>query len=578
MAYNITLNTVYNPLSYQELLDPIQKATESHKEVEKNYGNLQAEAGRLARFTNQTKDPYSYSLYSNYAKDLNKAAESLMRQGLTPATNPNFLTLKSRYNTDIFPIEIAYKKREALAEEQRKALAADPTLMYQRMANNMSLDDYVKNPQADYGASYSGSLLTKQVAQIASNIAKDLTYYGQGKPLDAFTSTFLQQHGWTAAQVQDALFNPNSKNKHITDALVNQVIQSSGIKGWADSPTLNRATEYAKQGLWDLIGGTQVQQFENYGARLAAQEAKEKRVAKAAAEAQANPNKDLGLMARDLKLDNLIVGDASRLEATKNTYNKLKKKGYITKDNRLTIAGQKRMEQLRRGAKDLGEDDTLLRSIMQRSGNSIYGLGARKVNKLIRTDIYNIDKDKDPQGMVGTQAQWYPIEASKEKDFYNRYVSPNIAKNSIKAIKSLHYNPDGTVSFIYDHKGLAKKNIKEFFGIDKNGNRDVTITNIIDVPGTGETILSLSNGAFIKAPKDMRSESARSRIDNFYSQIRIANDQINNPSKYSAETIKNAIKSKMNAYNSIRSINSETFAKYSVAPVKLAGYYQFSEQ
>lgn len=40
------------------------------------------------------------------------------------------LNMKARYSNEITPIENAYKRREALAAEQRKAIAANPTLRY----------------------------------------------------------------------------------------------------------------------------------------------------------------------------------------------------------------------------------------------------------------------------------------------------------------------------------------------------------------------------------------------------------------------------------------------------------------
>lgn len=573
MAYNITLNTAYNPLSYQELLDPIIRATESHKEIEKNYGDLQAEAGKMARMTNETKDPYSYSLYSNYAKDLDKAAESLMRQGLTPVSNPNFLTLKSRYNTDILPIENAYKKREALAEEQRKALAADPTLMYQRMANNMSLDEWVKNPQADYGSQYSGTLLTKQVATIASNIARDLSYYGQGKPLDAFTNTFLEQHGWTAAQVQDALFNPNSKNAHITDALVDQVMQSSGMYNWADAPTLIKAKEYAKQGLWNLIGDSKVQQYDNYGARLAAQTRASRSSSGGSSGAEGATNGQKGLSAQDLNIDTLTVGDGSYIQAQKGAYKALKDKGYINKNNALTPKGQQRMASIRKSPKVYTEEDRLLQSVMQRAGNSIYGSGVRKINSIFRTDQAALAKDQSPTGTIGTKVQRYPVAASDEKDFFDRYIQPLQNADAIRAVGSLTYGNDGKLSFKGDASALNKDNWEVFFDSKKN-ERKVKVINIVNSPATGQTLLELSNGKYIFAPDRLRSESARSKVSNLYQIIQSEQDVINSPTA-TKEQKKNAELNLLNSYNGLRSITSQSFSKVKPKDIEADGYTQY---
>jgi hypothetical protein len=57
----------------------------------------------------------------------------------------------------------------------------------------------------------------------------------------------------------------------------------SGVPQWADRATLNQAYSYARQGLWNAVGQTQVQTYTDEAAKLAAQEASQKRVARYAA-------------------------------------------------------------------------------------------------------------------------------------------------------------------------------------------------------------------------------------------------------------------------------------------------------
>ena len=155
--------------------------------------------------------------------------------------------------------------------------------MFQRDMNSMSyessLDRFLENPDYDYGERYSGALLTQQVSQAAGNLAKELSNYGNGKRLDAYTKTFLQQHGFTREQVLDAINNPNrAQSQPVLNAIVEQVMGSSGMASWADQPTMDKAYNYARQGLWSTIGQTNISTYEDYGARLAAQEAMQKRL------------------------------------------------------------------------------------------------------------------------------------------------------------------------------------------------------------------------------------------------------------------------------------------------------------
>lgn len=150
--------------------------------------------------------------------------------------------------------------------------------MLSRRAATTSLDDYIRNPQLAYDT-YSGKVLTAQVAQAAGNLAKELFNYGNGKRLDAYTKTFLQQHGFTRGQVLDAINNPNrAQSQSVLNAIVEQVMGSSGMASWADQPTMDKAYNYARQGLWSAIGQTNISTYEDYGTKLAAQEAMQKRL------------------------------------------------------------------------------------------------------------------------------------------------------------------------------------------------------------------------------------------------------------------------------------------------------------
>lgn len=278
-----TNQTNFRPFSYQEMLAPVLMATQAHQAVEAAYSELDSQANAIGSLANETNDPVAYQRYKAYESALRTQADALAKNGLTPGSRQSLLDLKGRYAKDITPIQNAITRRKELADEQRKALLQNPTLMFQRDMNSMSydssLDRFLENSDYDYGERYSGALLTQQVSQAASNLAKELSNYGNGKRLDAYTKTFLQQHGFTRSQILDAISNPNrAQSQPVLNAIVEQVIGSSGMSNWADQPTMGKAYNYARQGLWSAIGQTNISTYEDYGARLAAQEAMQKRV------------------------------------------------------------------------------------------------------------------------------------------------------------------------------------------------------------------------------------------------------------------------------------------------------------
>lgn len=281
--------TNFRPFSYQEMLAPVLMATQAHQALEEAYSELDSQANAVGSLANETNDPVAFARYKAYETSLRDQADSLAKNGLTPGSRKSLLDLRGRYSKDIVPIKNAITRRRELADEQRKALLQNPTLMFQRDLNSLSyessLDRFLENPDYDYGERYSGALLTQQVSQAASNLAKELSSYGNGKRLDAFTKTFIQRHGFTRAQILDAINNPNRANSQpVLNAIVEQVMGSSNMPKWADNNTMNRAYNYARQGLWSAIGQTQVSPYEDYGAKLAAQEAMQRRSMKAKSE------------------------------------------------------------------------------------------------------------------------------------------------------------------------------------------------------------------------------------------------------------------------------------------------------
>lgn len=273
MAANyIIVNSKFKPFSYAEMLQPVQMATAAHQEVENEYADLATKANVWDEMANEQTDPYAYKMYKTYSNDLEEQAGQLAREGLTPASRQNMLRMRQRYSSDIVPIEQAYKRRQELIDEQRKLLAQDNTLMFDRNASMLSLDDLIKNPQLTY-QSYSGATLAKQVGTAAQNLAKEMrdnprkwrTILG-----NQYFETIMQK-GYRPEEIIQVLQN-NPEASPILKGIVEDAVGSSNISSWGDQDTLNRAYEYARQGLWNAVGETQYQVQSNKAYDYAMQE------------------------------------------------------------------------------------------------------------------------------------------------------------------------------------------------------------------------------------------------------------------------------------------------------------------
>lgn len=290
--YSLVINSQFKPFSYQEMLAPTLMATQAHQELENQYGELATKASVWEEMANEQTDPYAYKMYKTYANDLEEQAGQLAREGLNAASRRDMLNMRARYSKEIVPIEQAYTARQKQAEQQQQALLQDPTLMLSRRAATTSLDDYIRNPQLAYDA-YSGKLITAQAAQAAGALSKEM----RDNPRkwrsilgNSYYETMMQKGFSSDAVLQAIQNNPNAAPELLR--IVEDAVNSSGVRNWGDEATVNRAYDYARQGLWSAVGETQYQTLDNWRAKMAEQEAMQKR-----AEQRANDRQKLNSLA-----------------------------------------------------------------------------------------------------------------------------------------------------------------------------------------------------------------------------------------------------------------------------------------
>lgn len=343
--YSLVINSQFKPFSYQEMLAPTLMATQAHQELENQYGELATKASVWEEMANEQTDPYAYKMYKTYANDLEEQAGQLAREGLNAASRRDMLNMRARYSKEITPIEQAYTTRQKQAEQQQQALLQDPTLMLSRRAATTSLDDYIRNPQLAYEA-YSGKLITAQAASAASALAKEM----QEKPRkwrsilgNSYYETMMQKGFSSQAVLQAIQDNPNAAPQ--LTRIVEDAINSSGVRNWGDQATIARAIDYAKQGLWSAVGETQYQTLDNWRAKMAAQEAMQIRAEKRAAARQAAEQKQAQL--NNLAINPLNIYSSRELSKDEKRYKESMKRysKYFYKDShgqmRMTYAGWK---------------------------------------------------------------------------------------------------------------------------------------------------------------------------------------------------------------------------------------------
>lgn len=268
----LQLNTRFNPFTYDEMVKPLLYYKQAYDATEAAYSDLATRAEQWKAIAESDDSPMAKAMYQNYSNDLSSVVSDFS-SGMTASNRSALLDMRRRYSREIQPIEIAFKRRAQLDDEQRKAMASDPTMLYQRRASEMSLDDFIKNPSLDYGQGYSGAMLTKQVAQAASGMAKEARDSAEGRrklrALLPYQYELIQQNGFSRDAVMKAIMNSPDADKILT-GLVDNAIASSGVLDWGDEGTIARAYDYARQGLWSAIGDTRSQVItDSYGMQSA---------------------------------------------------------------------------------------------------------------------------------------------------------------------------------------------------------------------------------------------------------------------------------------------------------------------
>ena len=342
----LQLDTRFNPFTYDEMVKPLLYYKQAYDEAEAAYSDLATQTEAWKDIANRERSPEAFEMYQRYSGDLSRAVDDFS-QGMTAKNRRALLGLKRRYARDIQPIADAYKRRSALAEEQRKAIAANPTLRYQRMAGQMSLDDFIRNPSLDYGESYSGALLTQQVSQAAANLQRALTDKGQLQKLGLpYQYERMLQYGATPSQVLAAMAEQAQNEPETASFLrgiVDQVMQSSGVADWADPATLREFRAFANQGLYSAIGQAKLDnftdQFSMQGALNARQHARQ-------VEAQRNAEEQQRLKMYNINPTTLYGTSevTAKNKSTLDLLTKFRDKGYFNAQGQLTKEGVKALQ------------------------------------------------------------------------------------------------------------------------------------------------------------------------------------------------------------------------------------------
>lgn len=282
--YGLVVDSRFKARSFDDLIKPLAMYTQEYNALEQGINELDTKASIWENMANEQTDRNAYKMYKNYADDLRSAADQLASQGLSKMSRPALIALKSRYSKEIVPIEQAYQNRAEEIKEQRAGRAKG--MVYEGDASTASLDRYLSNPSIRYGMANAQEGF-QRVATAATALSKKLRDYGKGKALDGFTKTWLQEHGYRDNEVNQAIAdiegalrgNGNVRGTTILTNILANEMQTAGVNNWNEAAKMDYYNRIAPA-LYQAVGQTQVGTYQDQGALMAAQLAKQKELAR----------------------------------------------------------------------------------------------------------------------------------------------------------------------------------------------------------------------------------------------------------------------------------------------------------
>lgn len=265
----LQLNTQFNPFTFEEMVKPLLLYKQAYDTTEAQYADLQAQTEQWKQAAENDSSPLVRSMYNDYAQRLNNTLTDFSR-GMTASNRAASMGLKKDFAQNIKPIEVAFKRREALEDEQRKARLANDSLVFERNAGDMSLEDFIKNPSASYGDVINGNVLRAASAQAYKNLARRIRE-GDDKLKQIFRFTYEQtkKYGLTEDEILQALKNDPNANEAammIRDTIRN----TTNINQWGNEAASKKVDAFINEGMWNALGTEQSNIInDNYGMQSA---------------------------------------------------------------------------------------------------------------------------------------------------------------------------------------------------------------------------------------------------------------------------------------------------------------------
>ena len=274
----ITNGSLFDPYTYDELVKPLEQATQAHIQQQEALDALGYQAEEIgAQIGNAEDDAEARSIYDTYMKMYDDTANELYNNGISAVTANNFSKARRYFAKNMLRVNNALQNRRDAIAEYRKKIEADPTLITEDSPANYGVDNWLYNEDFGHFKSYSGNELQKQAATLGQNLRRGLLRQIDEMKKE-FGSEYVDQYftdahmdGYTAEELEQAIMNirngERSQNNPFVNALENAILQvygNSGMANWENAGDIrDKVLSNIGTGLATVIGQPAVEYIKN---------------------------------------------------------------------------------------------------------------------------------------------------------------------------------------------------------------------------------------------------------------------------------------------------------------------------
>ena len=264
-AYNVTIDSKFNPYSLQDRLLPIQMLQEQHNQAADAYATALANsAGLYDALRANEEDALAAKYVNDYENSLQELANDLATNGLNRTNRRGVYETKAKTGY-IEKLKKAIDNRNTFIAKQNELALADPTRHFSDYASNHGITRFL-NPDFTYG-SFSEANIQKQVEDTVKYLAKSTYLRDPNNPefkhIAGLTKLMIEKTGARPEEIDAAMQaivsgQPlDEKQSKIAQMLYNDAIsianQHLGNWDWDDDAKRSAYTA-ASKGLYPALG------------------------------------------------------------------------------------------------------------------------------------------------------------------------------------------------------------------------------------------------------------------------------------------------------------------------------------